>query len=107
MPRRCEAMSWKVVCTVAGIAAAVFIGYKLVVGCSERAWTLPHGGAEVQPVPPAVVPRRRWRARLPAALRLAFWSGVVAAILLLSGLAVLPGPTAGATVDTSTFTATE
>ena len=100
-------MTWKGICTLAAMAAVVSIGYRPVAGRSKRALEPTPGGTELHPVLPAVVPRRRWRLRLPTALRLTFWSGMIGGILLLSGFIGFPGTTAGQTAATATFTATE
>src|SRR4030042_6904194 len=99
-------MSWKAMCPPTAVGVALFIGYKVVVRRSEGAWTSSNGSLGLQPVPLTVAPKRRPRLRLPAALRLAFWSGVIGGILLLSGFIGFPGTTAGETA-TATFTATE
>ncbi len=93
--------------TIAAIAVAIFIGYKLVVAHADRHRSLRRADDVVSFVSTTLPRRRRWRPTFPAFLRLTFWSGVIAGILLLSGLVGLSGTTTAGTSATATFTATE
>jgi hypothetical protein len=93
--------------TSAAIAVAIFIGYKLVVAHADRHRSLRRADDVVSFVSTTLPRRRRWRPTFPAFLRLTFWSGVIAGILLLSGLVGLSGTTTAGTAATATFTATE
>jgi len=100
-------MSAKRIWTLAAAAVTLFICYKLITARSERAWPSSARSDEFEVVQGGVARSRRWRLTFPAFLRLAFWSGVIAGILLLSGLVGLSGTTTAGTSATATFTATE
>ena len=100
-------MSSKGIWTLAALAVTLLICYKLITACADRLRPSPAGSGQVRVAHCGVARVRRWRPTVPAFLRLAFWSGVLAGILLLSGLVGLSGTTTAGTSATATFTATE